>query len=77
MRLRKVAFGDREVQKKYRVSCNSNTSYWREEFDCDGNVVHVQYKRDKPKKNFGTSKLEDKVSVGYYVNPLRGMVGHG
>jgi hypothetical protein len=76
-RLRKVAVGDRDLQRKRYVCTNCTVSYWREEFDSDGNVVQLSYGKQKKKSNFGTSRLEDKVSNSWYVNSSRGSVFGG
>jgi len=77
MNLRKVSVGDRDVQKKYRVQTNCSVSYWNEEFDCGAQVSMLAYGRKKPKPNYGISKLEHKVSTGWFVNALKGEVQGG
>ncbi len=76
-RLRKVTVCNRDIQRKRRVCTNSTVSYWRDEFDCDGNVVQISYGREPSKPNFGISKLEDKVSTGVMVQGLNASVFGG
>jgi len=77
MNLRKIAFGDRDIQKKHHIHVNSTVSYWRDEFDGDGNQVVLAYGKQKKERNRGVCKREDMVSIGYRVNALRGEIGHG
>lgn len=74
MNLQKVSINDRDIIRKRRVSTNCIVSYWREQFDCDGHSAVMTYGRQKPKPNFGTSKMEHKVSNHYLVKAFIGTV---